>query len=158
MMMPWTVSDIIHNGASTSEPCFDAGRLTTQHLSDGSYYLLRHREPDAAQGEEARRVCATWLGPLGSNRMQQSNLGQRGGRGEILLHTTIKLRTTWRTWRYTAAIAPCEAASVSRKARAGGDTPAPHDDLVCCCGHLPWCNCPASGDKGADDDDHGDDE
>ena len=38
--MPWTVSDIIHNGASTGEPCFDAGRLTTQHLSDGSYYAI----------------------------------------------------------------------------------------------------------------------
>jgi hypothetical protein len=81
--------------------------------------LLRHRKPDAARGEEARRACAKWLGPPGSNRTQQSNLGQRGGRGEILLHTTIKLRTTWRTWRDTAAIAPCEAASASRKARAG---------------------------------------
>jgi hypothetical protein len=38
--MPWTVSDIIHKGASTGEPCFDAGRLTTQHLSDGSYYAI----------------------------------------------------------------------------------------------------------------------
>ena len=38
--MLWTVSDIIHNGASTGEPCFDAGRLTTQHLSDGSYYAI----------------------------------------------------------------------------------------------------------------------
>ncbi len=38
--MPWTVSDIIHNGASTGEPCFDAGRLTTQHLSNGSYYAI----------------------------------------------------------------------------------------------------------------------
>ena len=38
--MPWMVSDIIHNGASTGEPCFDAERLTTQHLSDGSYYAI----------------------------------------------------------------------------------------------------------------------
>ena len=38
--MPWTVSDIIHNGASTGKPCFDAGRLTTQHHSDGSYYTI----------------------------------------------------------------------------------------------------------------------
>jgi hypothetical protein len=78
--------------------------------------LLNHREPDAARGEEARRACAMWPGPPGSNRTQQSNLGQRGGRGEILLHATIKLRTKWRTWRDTAAIAPCEAASASRKA------------------------------------------
>jgi hypothetical protein len=68
--------------------------------------LLRHHEPDAAQGKEARCACATWPGPPGSNRSQQSNLGQRGGCGEILLHATIKLRTTWRTWRDTAAIAP----------------------------------------------------
>jgi hypothetical protein len=26
--------------ASTGEPCFDAGRLTMQHLSDGSYYAI----------------------------------------------------------------------------------------------------------------------
>ena len=38
--MPWTVSNIIHNGASTGEPCFDARRLTTQHISDGSYYAI----------------------------------------------------------------------------------------------------------------------
>jgi len=59
------VSDIIHRGASTGKPRFDAGRLTTQQL--------RHHEPDAAQGEEARHACATWPGPPGSNRMQQSN-------------------------------------------------------------------------------------
>ena len=35
-----TTDDIIHNGASTGKPCFDAGRLTTQHLSDGSYYAI----------------------------------------------------------------------------------------------------------------------
>jgi hypothetical protein len=68
-------------------------------------------------------VCDV-AGAAGLNRTQQSNLGRRGGRGEILLHTTIKLRTAWRTWRDTAAIAPCEVASASRKARAGGDTPA----------------------------------
>ena len=38
--MPWTVSNIIHNGASTDKPCFDAGRLTVQHLSAGSYYVI----------------------------------------------------------------------------------------------------------------------
>ena len=37
---------------------------------------------------------------------------------------------TWRTWRDTAAIAPCEAASASRKARAGGDTPIPACDVI----------------------------
>jgi hypothetical protein len=91
--------------------------------------LLRHCEPDAARGEEARRACATWPGPPGSNQTQQSNLGRRGGRGEILMHATIKLRTAWRTWRDTAAIAPREVASASRKARAGGDTPAPRVTL-----------------------------
>ena len=35
--------------------------------------LLRHHEPDAAQGEEARRACATWPGLPGSNRTQQTN-------------------------------------------------------------------------------------
>ena len=35
-----------------------------------------------------------------------------------------QIEDAWRTWRDTAAIAPCEAASASRKARAGGDTPA----------------------------------
>jgi len=34
------VSGIIHRGASTGEPCFDAGRLTTQHLSDFSYCAI----------------------------------------------------------------------------------------------------------------------
>ena len=34
------VSGIIHSGALTGEPRFDAGRLTTQHLSDGSYYAI----------------------------------------------------------------------------------------------------------------------
>ena len=28
------------HGASTGKPCFDAGRLTTQHLSDGSHYAI----------------------------------------------------------------------------------------------------------------------
>ena len=56
------------------------------------WQLLHHREPDAARGEEARRACAKWPGPPGSNRTQQSNLGRHGGRGEILLHATIKLR------------------------------------------------------------------
>ena len=34
------VSDIIHRGASTGEPCFDTGRQTTQHLSGCSYCTI----------------------------------------------------------------------------------------------------------------------
>jgi hypothetical protein len=34
------VSDIIHRGASTGEPRFDAGRLTMQHLSNCSYCTI----------------------------------------------------------------------------------------------------------------------
>ena len=34
------VSNIIHRGATTGEPRFDAGRQTTQHLSDGSYCAI----------------------------------------------------------------------------------------------------------------------
>jgi len=34
------MSDIIHCGASTGEPRFNAGRLTMQHLSDCSYCAI----------------------------------------------------------------------------------------------------------------------
>ena len=34
------VSNIIHRGATTSEPRFDARRQTTQHLSDCSYCAI----------------------------------------------------------------------------------------------------------------------
>ena len=34
------MSDIIHRGALTCKPRFDAGRLTTQHLSNCSYCAI----------------------------------------------------------------------------------------------------------------------
>ena len=34
------VSDIIHRGASTGKPRFDVGKLTAQHLSNGSYCAI----------------------------------------------------------------------------------------------------------------------
>jgi hypothetical protein len=53
------VIDIIHCGASTGEPCFNAGRLMTQHLSDGSYYaisnlMLRKGRRHAVRGRRGR--------------------------------------------------------------------------------------------------------
>jgi hypothetical protein len=81
--MPWTVSDIIHNGASTGEPCFDAERLTTQHLSDGSYYAIAN-----LMLREGRRHAVRVR--RGRGRRAQSD-------------ATIKFRTTRRTWRDTAA-------------------------------------------------------
>ena len=45
------------HGASIGEPCFDTGRLTTQHLSDGSYYAITNLMLRKGRRHDVRVRC-----------------------------------------------------------------------------------------------------